>query len=223
MDELSAPELADRLAASFLPSNAARELFVALLRELARGRPVPAAALAAALGWPVEQVREALGQVSSVEQDDAGRVVGAGLTLRETPHVFDVDGRRLYTWCALDSLMFPALLEKTARVSSRCARSGVPIHLTVTPEAVLDVEPAKAVVSLVLPEASCDVRSAFCAHSNFFASMAAAEPWLGDHPGATVGRVEDVFRIGRELARRQIAADRPRNVIGMHRLEDHNV
>ncbi|WP_455153162.1 organomercurial lyase [Cupriavidus basilensis] len=34
----------------------------------------------------------------------ATSLVGYGLTLRETRHAFEVDGRRLYTWCAFDTL-----------------------------------------------------------------------------------------------------------------------
>lgn len=206
MINVTGTELAERLATSFLPSEAARELFLALLRELARGRPVSASALATALGWSTDRVREVLGQVSSLELDGNGSVVGAGLTLRETPHVFEVDGQRLHTWCALDALMFPPVIGKTARVSSRCAATGAPIHLTVTPDAVLDVEPPEAVVSLVLPESSCDVRSAFCVHSNFFASAPAAQPWLAEHPAAAVAGVADVFRLGREFAGQQLGA-----------------
>jgi hypothetical protein len=38
------------------------------------------------------------------EYDAHGRVVfGSGLTLRPNPHRFEVDGRTLYTWCALDA------------------------------------------------------------------------------------------------------------------------
>lgn len=36
-----------------------------------------------------------------------GRIVGHELTLRETPHRFAVDGRQLFTWRALDTLIFP--------------------------------------------------------------------------------------------------------------------
>jgi alkylmercury lyase len=141
----------------------------------------------------------------NIERDDAGNVVGSGLTLRETPHVFEVDGRRLYTWCALDALMFPALLGKSARVSSPCAATGAPVRLTVTPDGVENIEPAEAVVSLVLPHGSPDVRGSFCVHVNFFASAAAAQTWLSAHPGATVARVEDAFRLGQELSRRLFA------------------
>ena len=67
----------------------------------------------------------------------------------------------MYTWCALDTLMFPALTGKIARVTSRCAATGRPITLTVAPEAVLHVEPAEAMVSLRTPDTSPDIRCSF--------------------------------------------------------------
>ncbi|MBB4517474.1 hypothetical protein GGD68_006277 [Paraburkholderia fungorum] len=89
-----------------------------------------------ALDWPVGRVTAALEQAASAKWDDDGNVVGYGLTLRETPHTFEVDGRLLYTWCAFDTLFFPALIDRTAHVVSRCAATGVPVSLTVTPEAI---------------------------------------------------------------------------------------
>lgn len=195
-------DLSGPLAASFPLVDGAHNFYPTLLRELARGMPVSRSVLAAALSCSDEKVSEFLGLAPSVEFDDAGCVVGAGLTLRETPHVFEVDGQRLYTWCALDALMFPALIGRTAHVISPCVSTGVPVRLFVAPDGVLDVEPQEAVVSLVLPDASPDIRSAFCIHVNFFASAMAAQSWLLDNPDGSVLSVEEAFRVGQELARR---------------------
>lgn len=71
-------------------------------------------------------------QVTVIELDEARNVVGtAGLTLRETPHMFEVEGQRLHAWCALDALTLPRLVGRTARVVSLCAATGVAIRLTV--------------------------------------------------------------------------------------------
>lgn len=97
-----ATDLIDRLTQADRPEGFG-QLFVALLRELAKGSPVSPAALAAALAWPRERVAAMLGHAVDMEWDDDGNVVGYGLTLRQTAHALDVGGRRLYTWCAFDA------------------------------------------------------------------------------------------------------------------------
>ena len=82
-------------------------LWPALLRELARGRPVTVEDLARVTGRSATEVRDGLGGLSDPEYGESGPVVGHGITLRETPHWFTVDGHVLYTWCALNTLIFP--------------------------------------------------------------------------------------------------------------------
>lgn len=195
---------AAEIAKSLLPvsgQDVFPEFFPAVLRELAKGNSVSREALGAVLDWPANRVAAALDHAPSTEYDSDGNIVGYGLTLRETPHLFEIDGRRLYAWCALDTLIFPVLIGKTARVLSRCAGTGTPISLTVGPDGVRNVEPAEAAVSLVRLDASPDVRRSFCCHVHFFASPSAAGGWLSQHDGGEVMTVEDAFRVGQELAR----------------------
>lgn len=93
-------------------------LWQPLLRQLARGEPLTIADLAAATGRAGDEVAQAVGRLRDTEYDDAGRIVGYGITLRPTPHRFTVDGHQLYTWCALDTLIFPATLGQSAQVES---------------------------------------------------------------------------------------------------------
>ncbi|MDA8389696.1 MAG: organomercurial lyase MerB [Gammaproteobacteria bacterium] len=179
--------------------------FVVLLRQLAQGRPVAPAALAQALGSTAEHVAELLADVAAVERDGDGNIVGYGLTQRETVHGFSVGGRHLYTWCAFDTLFFPALIGQSARVASRCPATSAPVSLTVTPETVRDIQPAAAAVSLILPRATSDIRQAFCCHVHFFASQAAGESWAATHPGVEIVPVEEAFAVGRDRAKALLA------------------
>ncbi len=192
--------IAERLAPANRPQGF-RVLLVTLLRELAKGSPVSKDALAQSLGWPVDRVGAVLEMAPVTEYDDNGNVIGYGISLRKTQHAFEIDGQRLYTWCALDTLIFPAVIGKTARVLSHCPQTGEPILLPVTPDEVRRLEPAVAVVSLLMPGTSPDIRSSFCCHVHFFACASAGETWSSGHAGSEIVSVAEAFRFGRAIAR----------------------
>lgn len=137
----------DLMARLTTPEESGLDLavLVPLLRLLASGDPVEVAALATATSLSAEEIRDRLAAVPDTEYDDQGRIIGQGLTLRPTPHRFTVDGQELYTWCALDTLIFPTLLDRAARIESASPTSGEPIRVTVEPAGVTAVEPAAAV------------------------------------------------------------------------------
>ena len=195
-------DLTDRLA-NTAESGLDTDLMVPLLRLLAAGDPVPVELLAEAAGGTVDDVRRSLAAVPDTEYDDQGRIIGQGLTLRPTPHRFTVAGQELYTWCALDTLIFPALLKATARVESSSPVSGETIRVTVDPaDGVTSVEPATAVVSLVNPEQLNSIRSSFCNQVHYFTSTADAAGWLAEHPDAEVVSVAEAHQTGTALTAR---------------------
>jgi alkylmercury lyase len=170
-----------------------------LLRLLARGEPVTISDLAIATGRAEEEVQQAMEQLPDTEYDDTGRIIGYGITLRPTQHRFTVDGRQLYTWCALDTLIFPAILGRPAQVESPCHTTGQPIRATVEPDQVTAVDPESAVVSIVTPADLTSVRGSFCNQVHFFTDTQAAQSWLDQHPDETVLPVADAYQLGRQL------------------------
>lgn len=124
------PNFLDRLT---IPEESGLDptMLVPLLRLLAAGEPVTVEALAAAVGLPVDEVTRRLAAVPDTEYDEQGRIVGQGLTLRPTRHRFTVAGQELYTWCALDTLIFPTILDRPASIESESPVSGHPIRVSV--------------------------------------------------------------------------------------------
>ncbi|UPK03123.1 organomercurial lyase MerB [Bradyrhizobium sp. 170] len=196
--------LSDRLVASVGQAASARTtpgLYRALLRLLSHGEPVTITELAAAAGQAFDVVQRAVAGWNDTEYDEQGRIIGWALTLRPTQHRFNIDGRQLYTWCALDTLFFPAVIGRPARVESPCAATGVPIRLTVDPTAgVSALDPSAAVVSIVTPEQMSSVRTAFCNPGRFFATPDAARAWQCKYPGMEVLSVVDAHRASRPLS-----------------------
>ena len=186
-------------------------LHVTLLRELALGQPVTIERLAKSLNWTPDEVVLVLDELpaGTIEYDGQGRLIGYGITLRETPHAFVVNDRPLYTWCALDALMFPAVIGERAQVQSRCPQTNNPVTLTVTPQGVVSLEPEDAVISLVSVAAEGDIRSAFCCDVLFFASRQAGEAWCRDKPHANIVSVQEGFELGQRIA--HLILDRARS------------
>ena len=178
--------------------------FLPLMQLLANGAPVSREQLATVLKRSVAEVNEALRQFEDIVYDEEGHVVSAGISLQPTPYHFEVNGHLLYTWCALDTLIFPAWIQCPAQVSSSCPVTGQPIHLRVSPERLEYFDPRSLVLSLLIQDGvatCCNIREAFCAYSQFFASQAAASAWQASHPGGHVLPIEEAFTLGQELTR----------------------
>jgi alkylmercury lyase len=179
------------------------ELAPYVIRLLAAGEPVRIGQIASAAGVAPAEVDAMLSGQPGTDWDEQGRLVGFGLTQRPTAHRFTVAGRRLYTWCAMDTLFFPLLLGERAIAESRCPATGRSIHLEVEPEAVISVDPEHAVVSRIGAGRVSDVRAEVCDHGHFFASAEAAHEWAQRHRTGLVSPVREAF----EQARRTWLAE----------------
>lgn len=169
-------------------------------RLLAAGEPVSVAALAAAGGWTGGEVRDELARHPGTDWDDGGRIVGLGLTLRPTPHSFTFDGRTLYTFCASDALEASVMLGQPGVIDSTCPATGAPIRVELTPDRLLSVDPAGAVVSKVRPDrAVADLRAEICALGSFFSSREAASGWLKSNPQVAVVPVAEDFAVTKKV------------------------
>lgn len=179
------------------------------LKLLAQGKPVSSAQMADASGLPLAEVQDTFAKIMEQggEVDEAGNLVGLALTLNPTPHRFSLNGRTLYTWCALDAVFLPGLLDETAEVESTCPTTGQPIRLTISPYGIEALSPETAVLSIAVPGLSCrreehapgkaktGPTSESCNQMHFFANEEAAERWGQTHPGTVVFSPDEAFRL----------------------------
>lgn len=184
-------------------------IWLPLLHLLAHGQPIELWDLAAAAGRTEAQIREALGALPDTEYDEYGRIIGRGLTLQPTEYHFEVNGQQLYTWCALDTLIFPTLLATAARIESACHATSTPVLVHIDATGAAKARPATTVVSLVDPDNMASVRSSFCNQVHFFASTEVAQPWLKSHPGGSIVSLDEACRLGRSMAESLIDKSRP--------------
>lgn len=182
-------------------STLAARLEILTYRTLAEGHPVSAEDLAAAAEVPVEiaNVLFERGKELGGEWDSEGRLLGNVLTLVPTPHRFTVNGKQLYTWCSMDAMHLPGLLNQTAQVESIDPISGDIVHLTIPPDSEPDYDPPGTVLSIVLSAGDRGgPQSPLCRQMRFFASRETAENWVKDHPDATIMTVEGVNQLVHE-------------------------
>lgn len=171
---------------------------------LARGRPVSRDRLAMEAAASRAQVDEFLDQCSGLHHEDqAGSIIGfGGLALQKMAHRFRVGERTLYTWCAWDSLFMPVILGRRAVVESTCPATGSTVRLEVTPEAVVEVDPAETVVSMLTPQAGDfgrDVLARFCHHVHFFASREAGQDWATGRDDILLLMPDEAHDLGRRF------------------------
>jgi alkylmercury lyase len=178
-----------------------QKVWLALYRLLGEGEPVSPARLAAATGVSEGEIEARLRKWPGVYRDDEGLIVGFwGLTVREMPpHEILLEGRKLWAWCAWDTLFLPGRLGATLDVESRCPTTGRKISVRVAPQGVLSVEPREVVVSILEPSGpfDADVIASFCHYVHFFVDAQAGEKWTSEHPGTFLISLEEAFELGR--------------------------
>ncbi|MFB6099368.1 MAG: organomercurial lyase [Salinibacter sp.] len=187
--------------ATSLSREILRQVGMALLQHLLEGQPVPLETLEEATGQDREEIARLLDRMEA-ERGENGEVVGLGLSLRPTPHQYKTGGKIFYGWCAADTLLFPPILQHTARVTSRDPISGAAIDLRVSPDAVERVDPSSAAITWVEDGTPVSLRESFCFPSRFFASAATAQQWAAEHENADVRSVEEAHEAARTIADR---------------------
>lgn len=208
----SVDEIASRYAQLGIPGRYSPEvsrLLITMLREVAKGSPVNAdriGQIAPKTGLSPDEAEAFL----SPERNADGNVIGLmGLTQNQAFGIkFTVDGVELRTWCALDSLFLPLLLNRPATVSALSALHREPVRFTVGPDGVKTQEPAAAVVSLVVPSVTArqgirrveDIWMKFCHQIQFFTSPGEAGEWAWDKQNLELAQlsVPEAFELAKQ-------------------------
>jgi alkylmercury lyase-like protein len=134
----------------------AAQWVVATARHLAEtGRPIPQA---------TSEVTVWLDRYGQIQRDDDGNVIGvAGLTLLSTGIRLDIGSRRLHTWCAIDALFFPRVLNADEfSIRARCASTGRAVRVSGRDGTIDACSPSYLMVSVPVPEAETISPAAAC-------------------------------------------------------------
>ncbi len=154
-----------------------QRLSLAIYAQLRLGEPAKITTLAENTGVARTDIDKALDAWPGVCRNEAGDIVGYwGLSIEEMAHSIRVDGRKLWAWCAWDTLFLPELLNASVDVTSKDPCTGNPIRLTVTPKGIERCEASPILMSCLVPDESMahSVVSSFCCHIHFFESAESA-------------------------------------------------
>ena len=208
----SMPPDIDRLAQYFVDAFPAmtvteQRLALKLYRLLSEGEAVAYERLSGAADIALTEVETIVQHWPGVFHNDDHQITGFwGLSINETKHRIDVNGKTVYTWCAWDTLFIPELLNATAQVTSNCALSGDEITLCISPEAIEssrpDQIPDQIRVSFLIPDEAAfreNITASFCHHVFFLRSVEAGECWLATHPGTFLLSLDEAFAIGKKM------------------------
>jgi alkylmercury lyase len=177
-----------------------RRLVPASIRLLAEGEPVSPAEIAAASDLPVDEVKAALDGIVDVEWTADGLVEGFGLTRRPTPHRIRIGGTDMFTWCAMDTLIFAALLDRPVQIESPDGTTGVILRLESDGRRIIGADPPSTVVSWYVDPSGTGIRAATCQFGHFFASPESAASWASKYPQGGVLALDEALKAARALA-----------------------
>jgi alkylmercury lyase len=179
---------------------AIRAVLPAAVRLLAEGRAVSPAEIAEEANLPLARVETALRELGDVEWTPDALVEGMGLTPRETPHRIRIGSVDRYTWCAMDTLFFAALLDRQVEVESPDGSTGEPLRFEADGRRILAADPASIVVSWFVDPSAEGVRDAVCRFGHFFAARESAEAWVAKYPQGGVLSLDEALEAARRTA-----------------------
>ncbi len=183
-------------------------LLIHVVQALAKGRPITGEEvdkIVGKLGIDRAEAERFLRQVT--ERDDDDNVVGVlGLSLKQHPYRFTVNGNQMTAWCAQDTLFLPVMLQQTATVESESPLSKEKIRMTVGPEGVQEVSPPGAVMTMVIVDLDTaaldtpkEIQMAFCRMIHFFVSPQEVEEWAAGRDDIETLSLEEAYDLGYQL------------------------
>ncbi len=209
---MSAKSISHRLTTLFPPLDATdARIALSIYRLLVGNAPVNPGNIANESGEAEAHVRYLLNHWPGVYRDDDSNIIGFwGLARPEMGYELSIAGQARFAWCAWDTLFLPELLNAEVRVDAATGLAQKPVHLTVTPDAVMREMPIddELYVSFNLPTDENwedNVVASFCHHVHFlYADEVTA--WRERNTGGVVLTLREAFSAGKSKNRHQFGS-----------------
>jgi len=172
------------------PDN--REFILKIHRELFKGVPLNKEEYYKLTNLSKEKADAILEKLG--ELDAQGNIIAfSGLSLIPTNHRIVINGKKLYTWCAIDAIFFTEWLDVASQIFSEDPIDKTPVELQIEGDHLLWTKPYPLFISWVETIDACDIRGSLCNHVSFFASEKTAKQWLENNPDGKILTIDDFF------------------------------
>ncbi|WP_445955076.1 organomercurial lyase [Yeosuana sp.] len=161
-------------------------------KELIKGNPIPIVKYYALVGLHIEKANDVL-EILGESNENNQITAFSGLSLTPTHHKFIVQNKTLYTWCALDAILFTEWLDVSSQIISLDPIDNSIIELNIECDHLVSSNPYPIFISWIEKMDSCNIRGSFCNHVSFFASEQTAKQWLSKNPSGKILTLEDLF------------------------------
>ena len=169
---------------------------------LARGEPLTVGQIANAVGVNDHEVEEALAKARCAF-NESGRLIDLfGMTLAPTYHRLEIEGKAVFSCCALWAHVIPKLVDREVLVESVDPQSREIVRLEIAPGKVQSVNPGTAIATMAVADAASieqDVGAAFCRHVRHFASSDSAQKFATGSPSCRVVDVDELHEVAAQL------------------------
>ncbi len=114
--------------------------------------------------------------------DKENKITGAyGVSSLPTSHSFSINDRKIHVWCAIDSLGIPFVLNKDAKIQSKCLHCKDLIDITIHGDKLEKFDPKVMVFVGFSGEVQKKISEDFCPYINYFCSTEHLQEWKKKH------------------------------------------
>lgn len=169
---------------------------------LARGEPLTVGQIAKAAGVDDHEIGEALRKARCAFNESGCLIDLFGMMLAPTYHRLEIDGKAIFSCCALWAHVIPQLIDRVVLVESVDPRSRELVRLEIAPGKVQSVNPGPALATMAVADAASiekDVGSAFCSHVRHFAWSGSAREFAAASPSRQIVEIDELHEIAGQL------------------------
>lgn len=169
---------------------------------LARGRPLATDQIAKVAGISNREIDEVLENARCTLNENGHLIDLFGMMLTPTYHRLEIDGKSIFSCCALWAHVIPKLVDRMVLVESVDPYNSEMVRLEITPEKVKSIKPSTSVATMAVVEPSQierDVGSAFCRHVRHFASSESACNFAAEFSSRRIVEIEEIHELAIQL------------------------